>query len=74
MLVRGGLLAGVGFKSIENKGLLDSSQLVKRLILPVLVGLTLKSLHVQGVLAGLLFLEASMPCLASSVVCPSLRW
>jgi predicted permease len=68
MLVAGGLLAGVNFKSIDNKGLLASSQALKLLLLPVLVGFTLKILHLHGVWAGLLFLEASMPCLASSGV------
>lgn len=68
MLVSGGLLAGVSFKSVENKGFLATALSIKLLLLPVLVGLALKSLGIQGILAGVLFLEASMPTLASAGV------
>jgi predicted permease len=68
MLVTGGLLAGASLKTIENKGFIALSQLVKLLALPVLVAVGLKSLGIEGVWAGVLFLEACMPSLASSGV------
>lgn len=68
MLVTGGILAGVSLKTIENKGFISVSLFVKLLALPVLVGLGLKSLGIQGVRGGVLLLEAAMPSLASSGV------
>jgi predicted permease len=68
MLVAGGLLAGVDFKSIENIDLLGLSLGVKLLALPLVVGLALKTLQIKGIFADILFLEACMPCLASSGV------
>jgi malate permease and related proteins len=68
MLVTGALLASISFKSIENIKLLALSQTVKLLALPLVVGLILKSLGIKGIFAEILFLEATMPCLASSAV------
>lgn len=66
MLAIGGLMAASGRKMTENKGVLALSLGLKLFVLPALTLLALKSLGIQGVLAGILMLEASMPSLASA--------
>lgn len=66
MLATGGLLAASGRKMHENKGVLGLSLTLKLLALPALMLLGLKTLGIQGLLAGILLLQASMPSLASA--------
>jgi predicted permease len=68
MLATGALLGATTSKSIENKGILGTALLVKLAALPLIVAISLKMLGIHGVSAGVLLLEAAMPCLASSAV------
>lgn len=66
MLATGGLIAAAGRNMAENKAVLGLSLALKGLVLPAAVLLGLKMLGIQGLLAGLLLLQACMPSLASA--------
>lgn len=66
MIATGGLLAASGRKMTENKAVLGLSLGLKLILLPALVLLGLKMLGIEGLLAGILLLQASMPSLASA--------